>query len=206
MVRLISVLLLALCWGAWAAAQVDQLPPDPNGPAPSQAPPRYEHEAGVSSSHDTKIDLSPPKDDAKDHPKSTSAVADAEDTAASDVQEMHPWNPHKAAKDIEIGDFYFKRKNYHAALDRYREALEYKPDDALANYRMGECFAKLDNPDEAVTHYQAYLKILPQGPLSGDAHKALEKLQAEKTQASRTDQPKEDQSEQDQSKPDQPKQ
>ena len=41
-----------------------------------------------------------------------------------DVSEFHPWNPHKAAKDIEVGDYYFKeRKNYRAAADRYREAL-----------------------------------------------------------------------------------
>ena len=42
------------------------------------------------------------------------------------MSEFHPWNPHKAAKDIEVGDYYFKRKNYRAAEDRYREALFYK--------------------------------------------------------------------------------
>ena len=64
---------------------------------------------------------------------------------------MHPWDPHKAAKDIEVGDFYFRRRNYRAALDRYREALVYKPDDAIANFRLGESFEKLDQPDEAMT-------------------------------------------------------
>ena len=65
--------------------------------------------------------------------------------AASDVQEMHPWDPHKAAKDVEVGDFYFKRKNYHAALERYKEALIYKPNDALANFRLAECLEKTGN-------------------------------------------------------------
>src|ERR1700704_162241 len=85
---------------------------------------------GESSSRSTKIDLSPPTDDAKSHPNSGTAVSDAED-ANTDVQEMHPWDPHKAMKDLEVGDFYFKRKNYKAALDRYKEALLYKPNDAL---------------------------------------------------------------------------
>src|SRR3984893_2526350 len=133
--------------------------------------------AEESSSKDTRIDLSAPSDDQKNQPQSGAAIIDAQD-AASDVQELHPWNPHKAAKDVEVGDFYFKRKNYRAALERYREALVYKPNDALANFRLAECLEKTGNPGEALTHYQEYLKILPHGPLSADAQKALERLKA----------------------------
>ena len=45
------------------------------------------------------------------------------------------------------------------------EALFYKPNDALANFRMAQAFEKLDQPDDAVEHYEEYLKILPNGPL-----------------------------------------
>ena len=38
-------------------------------------------------------------------------------------------------KDIQVGDFYFKRKNYKAALERYKEALYYKQNDAVATFR-----------------------------------------------------------------------
>jgi tetratricopeptide (TPR) repeat protein len=131
----------------------------------------------MSSSKDTRIDLSPPANDQKNHPMSGAAVSDAED-AASDVQELHPWDPHKAIKDIEVGDFYFKKKNYRAALERYKDALVYKPSDAVANFRLAECFEKTGNSSEAITHYQEYLKILPHGPLALDAEKALEKLKA----------------------------
>src|SRR5204863_782805 len=131
----------------------------------------------MSSSKDTRIDLSPPANDQKNHPMSGAAVSDAED-AASDVQELHPWDPHKAAKDIEVGDFYFKKKNYRAALERYKEALVYKPNDAVANFRLAECSQKTGNSSEAITHYQEYLKILPHGPLALEAEKALEKLKS----------------------------
>src|SRR6059058_4482209 len=47
------------------------------------------------------------------------------------------------AKDVEVGDFYFKRKNYRAAADRYQEALIYKPNDALVNFRAAQCLEKL---------------------------------------------------------------
>src|SRR5438067_925082 len=129
----------------------------------------------MSSSKDTRIDLSPPANDQKNHPMSGAAVSDAED-AASDVQELHPWDPHKAAKDIEVGDFYFKKKNYRAALERYKDALVYKPNDAAAQFRLAECLDKTGNASEAITHYQEYLRILPHGPFATDAQKALDRL------------------------------
>jgi tetratricopeptide (TPR) repeat protein len=131
----------------------------------------------MSSSKDTRVDLSPPANDQKEHPNSGVAVSDQED-AASDVQEMHPWDPHKAAKDIEVGDFYFKKKNYRAALERYKDALVYKPNDALAQFRLAECLDKTGNASEAIIHYQEYLRILPHGPFAGDAQKALDRLKA----------------------------
>ena len=87
-----------------------------------------------------------------------------EGSASSDVQEFHPYDPHRAAKDIEVGDFYFKKKNYGAALERYREALFYKPNDALANFRMAEAFDKLAQLDDAAEHYQEYLRDHAQRP------------------------------------------
>jgi len=177
--RSILMLSLMLALAGLATAQEPQAPTEKR-PGQTQSSPRSDRnaEAGESSSRDSRIDLSPPKDDAKNHPESAAALADAEAEAAGNVQELHPWNPHKAAKDIEVGDFYFKRKNYHAAMDRYQEALLYKPNDAIANFRLGQCFEKLDNPAEAINHYEAYLKILPHGPLSEEARKGLEKLKA----------------------------
>lgn len=131
--------------------------------------------AEESSSKDTRVDLSPPKDDVKNHPTSSIPSTD-DDDAASDVQEMHPWDPHKAAKDVEVGDFYFKQKNYKAAIARYKDALIYKSNDAIAEYRLAESLDKSGSGQEAVTHYQAYLKILPHGPDAENAQKALARL------------------------------
>ncbi len=135
-------------------------------------------EAGESSSKDTQIDLSPPPDDAKAHPKSSEALRDVETAPGNDVGEFHPWDPHKAAKDVEVGDFYFKRKNYHAAEDRYREALYYKDNDAIATFRLAVCLEKMDRLDEARTQYENYLKILPHGPQADQAQRAIEHIKA----------------------------
>jgi len=91
---------------------------------------------------------------------------------------MHAWDPHQAAKDVEVGDFYFRRKNYRAAESRYREALLYKDNDAIATYRLAVCLEKLERPDEAREEYESYLKILPGGHDAEHARKALERLKS----------------------------
>src|ERR1022692_5226992 len=81
---------------------------------PSSGTADRNQEAQESSSRETRIYISPPKDDAKNHPSSSSAVADLDvpDHAdTSGVEEFHPWNPMKAARDVDVGDYYFKRKN-----------------------------------------------------------------------------------------------
>jgi len=180
--RFVLIALVSFLLGGWAIAQ-QQSQPDQEQPGQNQAPPRSDRdrnaEAGESSSRDTRVDLSAPKDDAKNHPNSGIADTNPEDVPAGDVQEMHPWNPYRAMKDDEVGDFYFKRKSYRAALARYQDALVWKEKDAVANFRMAQCYEKLDQPDQAIVHYQEYLKILPEGPFAKEAQKALQKLKAE---------------------------
>jgi len=134
-------------------------------------------EAQESSSRDTRVDITPPKGDAKNHPDSRGAVADLTPSDdGSDVQEFHPWNPMRAMKDVEVGDYYFKRKNYRAALDRYKEALYWKDNDAVASFRLAVCQEKLGDKSEAKKYYEKYLKILPEGPFAKDAHASLDRL------------------------------
>ena len=178
-----------------AAAQQPTKPA--KSPPPNEPPPRSTSDSGEpalktrpgdgpqSSSKETPPDLSPPQDDEKDHPDSTSALHEAEDADGlyegdeiGGVQEFRVWNPHKAEKDVEVGDFYFKRKNYRAALDRYREALYYKYDDAVATFRLGVCQEKLGEGEEARKAYEAYLRILPHGPFASEAHQGLERLKS----------------------------
>ncbi len=178
--RFVFTILFSLLLGGWAVAQ--QQPQSDQDqqeqPGQNQAPPRSAPatEAGESSSRDTRVDISPPKDDAKNHPNSGVVETNPEDEPEGDVQEMHPWNPYRAMKDDEVGDYYFKRKSYKAALARYQDALIWKEKDAVANFRMAQCYEKLDQPDLAIPHYEEYLKILPDGPYAKEARKALQKL------------------------------
>jgi tetratricopeptide (TPR) repeat protein len=200
MVRSLQLLVVLFCGAVLSAAAQQKTRPQPPLPA-SQAPPRSAdsqtstgsnptnstpaaNSNGYSTSRTSVVDLSPPPDDAKTHPDSTQAVREAEDAAGlregdeiGGVQDFHLWDPHKAAKDIEVGDFYFHQKNYRAALDRYEEALLYQYNNALASFKVGECQEVLGAPDEAREAYQAYLNILPEGPLARKAHDALIRLE-----------------------------
>jgi Flp pilus assembly protein TadD len=135
---------------------------------------------GESSSKETQMDLNPPEDDAKVHPQSSEAVADAEAAALTPggISELHTWDPHRAAKSVEVGDFYYKRRNYRAAEDRYREALRYKDNDAVATIRLAVCLEKLGILDDARAEYESYLRILPHGPQASEAQKAIGRLNA----------------------------
>jgi len=178
-----------------SAPAANPTPANPNSPATANAPAPAgqassnesstsqpdsddEPDAEESSSHATRTDISPPQDDAKNHPDSKSAVEDLVPLppSAPAVQEFHPWNPMKASKDVQVGDFYFKRGNYKAALDRYKEALYYKENDAVATYRLAVCQEKVGDKDEARKNFEQYLKILPEGPYAKEAHASLEKL------------------------------
>jgi tetratricopeptide (TPR) repeat protein len=153
---------------------------------PNLAPPRSDSvdaaalgdDRGDSSSKDTQIDLSPPPNDAKDHPNSSDILRDESSPGGGDTTEFHLWDPHKAAKDIEVGDYYFKRKNYMGAESRYREALVYKENDATATYKLAVCLEKMNRLDEAFSQYEGYLKILPSGPEAAEAKKAVERLKS----------------------------
>jgi len=132
-----------------------------------------------SSSRDTRIDISAPKDDAKNHPASKDAVADLTGEGNPDtsgVQEFHPWNPFKAHQDIEVGDYYFKRKNYKGALERYKDALYYKDGDAVASFRLAVCQEKLGDKADARKYFEQYLKISPDGPFAKEAHASLDRI------------------------------
>jgi tetratricopeptide (TPR) repeat protein len=168
-------------------AKIPANQPPPRSDADSNQPVLKTRPGGgpQSSSKQEAPDLNPPENDAKDHPDSSSALQEAEDAAGlyegdeiGGVQEFRVWNPHKAEKDVEVGDFYFKRKNYRAALDRYREALYYKYDDAVAMFRLGVCQEKLGEGEEARKAYQGYLRILPHGPFANEAQQGLERLKS----------------------------
>jgi hypothetical protein len=157
-----------------------------SGPGPNQKAPRSDDQTrslnqdGESSSRSSIVDLSPPKDDDRNHPESSTGLEQP-----TDVAEMKKWDPHKAAKNVEVGDYYFKRNNFVGAESRYQEALVYKDNFAEAMFKLAVTEEKLERPDEARRYYELYLKTLPGGDHAQESRDALARLNgasANKTQ------------------------
>jgi Tfp pilus assembly protein PilF len=124
---------------------------------------------GESSSKDATID---PSGSARPRPEA------APDANPTDEKAFRPYDPHRAAKDLEVGNFYLKQKNYRAALERFNDALRYKPDDAESMYGLAVTQEKLDLPDKARKNYSRYLETLPQGPRAKECEEALKRIDA----------------------------
>jgi tetratricopeptide (TPR) repeat protein len=139
----------------------DQAHIKPRKPPKEVEPPQPQ---GESSSKDSKVALGPP------------TGSTGNDTGSSDVHETYPFDPHRAAKDVEVGEFYLKRKNFRAALDRFNDALRYKPKDAIATFRLAQTQEQMGLLEAAYRNYDGYLEILPNGPLAKDAKDALKRI------------------------------
>jgi Tfp pilus assembly protein PilF len=131
---------------------------------------------GESSSADSKMVLGPSIRSNTSNSSSSSSGSSGNDAGSSDVNETYPFDPHRAAKDVEVGEFYLKRKNYRAALDRFNDALRYKPKDALATFRLAQTQEQMGLLEAAYRNYDSYLEILPGGPLAKDAKDALRRI------------------------------
>lgn len=118
-------------------------------------------ETGTSSSRDSQIDFNA-------GPRSAPVNA-----ANADVS----YDPHRAQKDLEVGNYYLKQKNYRAALERFHDALLYKPNDAEAIYGLGVTQEKLELFSVAYNSYSKYLEILPNGPRGKEAEEGAKRME-----------------------------
>src|SRR4029077_4125352 len=79
-----------------------------------------------------------PPDDMK--PKST--AKQKKDTATQNAPDQPTWDPLRAEKDLEVGQYYMKRGDVDAAIDRFQDATTAKPGYAIPFRFLGEAQEK----------------------------------------------------------------
>ncbi|HEY2931776.1 MAG TPA: outer membrane protein assembly factor BamD [Acidobacteriota bacterium] len=88
-------------------------------------------------------------------------------------------DPAKAEEEVKIGDFYFKRENYKAALSRYQEALLDRPDYAPARTKLILAYEKLiqkvekSDRESARKYMREYIEKFPKEKKAEDYQRAL---------------------------------
>jgi tetratricopeptide (TPR) repeat protein len=119
-------------------------------------------------------------------PPGAAAPGPSPDTKTSDVPAGTPvapalpaFDPLRAQKSIDVGQYYLKTGNYPAAIDRFKEAIAYQANLALPWDLLGEAYEKEHELDDAIAAYQKYLALLPDGKESDRLRKHVTKLQAD---------------------------
>lgn len=171
-VLLLSGLLLVLSCSAMRAQDPGEssssspLPTQPT-PAPDPAPAK---KPGGRHSRDTTSKDSSTKD-SKDKTN--------KDTATNSAPDQPKWDPLRAEKDLEVGQYYMKKGDLDAAIDRFQDAAEAKPGFAIPFRYLGEAQEKKGQKREAIKSYTRYLDLYPHAEDAAKVRKKIEKLYSE---------------------------
>jgi tetratricopeptide (TPR) repeat protein len=77
------------------------------------------------------------------------------------AEDEKPYSPPAAWKSVEIGNYYYRRKKYNAALSRYQEAVKTNPYYPQGFLGLGRVYDKIGLKRKALESYQKYLDLLP---------------------------------------------
>lgn len=82
-------------------------------------------------------------------------------------------NPLESERNIKIGNFYWSKGNYHAALNRYQDATRYNPSSPEAFFKVGEAEEKLKHKDAAKAAFKKVISLAPDSKLAREAKRKL---------------------------------
>lgn len=179
---LLSLLVSLACFGQAAPVASPSSPPsprsEPTAPLPPSPPDMLNPDPGALPKQEDKTKSPAKRAAARLAPLCTDFLFHScVGIANGDVPSTEETD-REFAKNLEVGDTYFKQRNYKGAESRYRDALEYKPDHAEATYKLAVSVDKLGKSDEAQKLFEKYLKLSPDGPYANPARKALHRKHA----------------------------
>ncbi|MDQ2842930.1 MAG: tetratricopeptide repeat protein [Acidobacteriota bacterium] len=82
-------------------------------------------------------------------------------------------NPLESDRNIRVGNYYWHKAKYQAALQRYERATKFNPSSAEAFFKVGEAEDKLKNPDAARLAFKKVVDLAPDSKLAHEAKKKL---------------------------------
>jgi tetratricopeptide (TPR) repeat protein len=101
------------------------------------------------------------------------------DTATNSATDQPTWDPLRAEKDLEVGQFYLKKGDLDAAIDRFQDAAAAKPAFAIPYRYLGEAQEKRGDKQEALKSYRRYLDLYPHAEDAKKIQKKIDKLWSE---------------------------
>jgi tetratricopeptide (TPR) repeat protein len=101
------------------------------------------------------------------------------DNATESAEDQPKWDPQRAEKDIEVGQYYMRKGDVDAAIDRFTDATVAKPGYAVPFKYLGEAQEKKGLKKPAAKSYQRYLDLYPKAEDAEKIRKRIEKLYKE---------------------------
>jgi tetratricopeptide (TPR) repeat protein len=98
------------------------------------------------------------------------------DNATQNAPDQPAWDPLRAEKDMEVGQYYMRKGDLEAAIDRFQDATVAKPGYAIPFRYLGEAQEKKGLKKQAIKSYQRYLDLYPHAEDGDKIKKKLEKL------------------------------
>ena len=89
------------------------------------------------------------------------------------------YDPLRAERDLEVGQYYMKKGDLDAAIDRFQDAIAAKPGYAVPFRYLGEAQEKKGLKKQAIKSFQRYLDLYPRAEDSGKVRKKIDKLYKE---------------------------
>jgi tetratricopeptide (TPR) repeat protein len=114
--------------------------------------------------------------DAPPAPQPKPPAKSNKDTATKSAPDQPAWDPLRAEKDLEVGQYYMKRGDYDAAIDRFNDAVEAKPGFAVPFKYLGEAQEKKGLKKQAIKSYTRYLDLYPRAEDAEKIRKRIDKL------------------------------
>jgi len=88
----------------------------------------------------------------------------------------YSFNPLQAQKEVETGNYYFKKGSFKAAAWRFREATKWNSGLAEAWLRLGEAEEKRKDKAAAKQAYIKYLELAPDAKNAAEIRKRIKRL------------------------------
>jgi len=101
------------------------------------------------------------------------------DNATQSAPDQPSWDPLRAEKDLEVGQYYMHKGDVDAAIDRFEDATLAKPGYAVPFRYLGEAQEKKGLKREAIKSYTRYLDLFPHADDKSKIEKKIEKLRSE---------------------------
>lgn len=101
------------------------------------------------------------------------------DNAAESAPDQPTWDPLRAEKDLQVGQYYMRKGDVDAAIDRFQDAALAKPGYAIPFRYLGEAQEKKGLKKPAIKSYQRYLDLYPKAEDAEKIRKRIEKLYKE---------------------------